>query len=311
MHLMIPHASALGEAAAQALQSLALPRLAELLGRLTPVAQLGSDEYAPQLPHELALARLWGWPEQPSPPLAAAQARADGVAVGDEAWALLSPLHMSVSTDQVTALDPAALALDEAESRAFFEALAWLFPAEEGWQRAWGAPGRWYVAHADLAGLAAASLDRVINRNVDPWMPEPRRLRTLQNELQMALHGLPLNQAREARGALVLNSVWISGCGQALPQTSPPALRLDERLREPLLAQDWAAWVEAWAALDAGPVAEALERVRAGQPLRLTLAGERLAREFAPRPPARGLGGLWERLTGPRPVAVQPLLEAL
>ncbi|MFN5046520.1 hypothetical protein [Roseateles sp.] len=311
MHLMIPHASALGEAATQALQTLTLPRLSELLGRLEPVAQLGSDEYALQLPHELALARLWGWPTATPPALAVAQARADGIAVGDQAWALLTPLHLSVGSDQVTALDPAALALDEAESHAFFEALAWLFPAEEGWQRAWGAPGRWYVAHADLAGLASASLDRVINRNVDPWMPEARRLRTLQNELQMALHGHALNGAREARGALPLNSVWISGCGLALPQTPPPELRLDERLREPLLAQDWAAWAEAWTALDAGPVAEALDRVRAGQPLSLTLAGERLAREFAPRAPATGLGGLWQRLAGPRPAAVQPLLEAL
>ncbi|QPF72976.1 hypothetical protein G8A07_08575 [Roseateles sp. DAIF2] len=310
MHLMISHASTLGEACAQAQQTLALPRLAALLGLLAPAGQQGSDEYALQTPQEQAQAALWGWPaESAALPLAAAQAEADGIATEGRCWALLSPLHMSVGSDQVTALNPDALALDEAESRDFFESLAWLFPADEGWHRAWGAPTRWYVAHEDLAGLACASLERVINRNVDPWMPEARRLRTLQNELQMALHRHPLGEAREARGALALNSVWISGAGRALPRAVTPELRLDERLREPLLAEDWTAWAEAWVALDAGPVAELLARAQAGEDVGLTLCGERLARRYRPRP-AGGLTRLWQRIAAPR-ADVHKTLESL
>lgn len=312
MHLMISHAGALGEAAAQARQTLQLPNLTALLGRLAPAAEAGSDEYALNTPQERAQAALWGWPElaDGTLPLAAAQAEADGIATEGLAWACLSPLHLSVGSDQVTALDPQALALTEAESRAFLDSLAWLFPAAEGWRHAWGAPTRWYVAHEDFAGLPSASLERVIHRNVDPWMPEARRLRTLQNELQMALHRHPLNDAREARGALLLNSVWISGTGRALPRAATPDLVLDERLRAPLLAEDWAGWAEAWTALDAGPLAALLGQARAGAPVVLTLVGERRARRFEPGPPRGALARLWQRVTAPG-ADVGAVLEAL
>jgi hypothetical protein len=309
MHLLIPHASALDEACAPALQTLNLPHLAQLLARLQPQQALGDDELSALTPHELALAQAWGWDEGEHA-FAAAQAEDDGIATEGLAWALLTPLHLSVTIDQVTALHPELLALDEAESRAFFAALAPLFPAGEGWRTAWAAPTRWYIAHDSLAGLPSASLDRVINRNVDPWMPEPRLLRRLQNEMQMLLHREPLNAAREARGAHELNSVWISGCGVARPRRADAALQLDARLREPLLAGDWAAWREAWQALDAGPIKTLLERQRAGEAISLTLAGERRAQRFAPAPTGSALGRLWQRFAAPR-VDVSAVLEAL
>ena len=86
----------------------------------------------------------------------------------------------------------------------------------EGYTLAWGAALRWYVAHESLQGLATASLDRVIGRNIDAWLPrqpEAKRLRRLQNEVQMLLHRHPVNEAREAAGALPVNSFWLSGCG--------------------------------------------------------------------------------------------------
>ena len=53
MHLMIPHASALDEAARHAFSALALPNLAALLGRLSPAETWGSDEFSPQPPHHI------------------------------------------------------------------------------------------------------------------------------------------------------------------------------------------------------------------------------------------------------------------
>jgi hypothetical protein len=308
MHLMIPHASALGEAGAHATQTLALPRLAVLLGRLDNDSTAGSDEYSPHTPLEQALAAQWGWTGALLP-FAAAQAADDGIAVGQQAWALLTPLHLSVGSDQVTAFNPQALKLDEAESRAFFDSLHGLFPADEGWTLAWGAPTRWYVAHDSLADLQGASLERVINRNLDPWMPEARRLRSLQNELQMLLHRHALNEAREARGELALNSVWISGCGRAQPRPPRPDLVIDSRLREPLINEDWAAWAEAWAQLDAGPLQQLLQRAEAGQPVELTLSGERLARHYRPKLRS-GLSQLWHKLAAPKG-DVNAVLESL
>jgi hypothetical protein len=308
MHLMIPHASALEPGFAAALRELELPHLARLLGLLQAQPPLGSDEYAPLAPHEQALARLRGVADE-APPQAAWRLAQAGQPVGTAAWALLTPLHLAVGSDQVTAADPAALGLDEASSRAFLDALAPLFPAEEGWQTHWLSPTEWLVAHDSLDGLSGASLERVINRAVDPWMPEARRLRTLQNEVQMQLHGHPLNAAREAAGQLPLNSVWISGCGRARGQDLPSDLQLDERLRRPLLDGDLAAWSLAWQALDAGPLAALLARAQAGEALHLTLCGERLARSWLSQP-----SSAWQRLRQrwlPRRAAVAELLEAL
>ncbi|UXH79662.1 hypothetical protein [Roseateles amylovorans] len=225
------------------------------------------------------------------------------------AWALLTPLHLSVGTDQVTAMDPAALELDEAESRAFLEALSPVFPADEGWRTQWLAADQWAIAHDTLEGLPSASLDRIVNRGVETWMPKARRLRTLLNEIQMVLHNHPLNDAREGRRLPVLNAAWISGCGRDGGQDLPTDLILDDRLRAPMHAGDLYRWSEAWKALDAGPLTQALRQVREGGPLRLTLSGERLARTWE-----RRTGGAWQRLRerlSPPQVRVADALGAL
>jgi len=308
MHLMIPYASAVSEEARHCLRELALPHLSALLGRLTPEPEpLGDDEYGLHTPQELALARLRGADAAAALPCAAWLREQTGPRDG-QAWALLTPLHLSVGTDQVTALGPRHLALDEAEARAFFAALAPLFPADEGWACEFLAPDQWLVAHPSLDALPSASLERVLDRSVSSWMPEARALRLLQNEIQLMLHGLPLNAAREARGALALNSVWISGCGIGRGQVLPAELQQKFGLREPLLSGDWPAWMEAWRALDAGPLA-ALLRASATQPVRLTLCGERHARSWAGTP-AQGWRKLRQALLPPSADAALTL-EAL
>ena len=311
MHLLIPFASALSEAAVHTLRDLQLPRLHKLLTLLAPTERSGDDEYTLTPPHERALAEALGMHgEDGRLPWAARQARLDGIAVGDEAWGLLAPVHWAVGRDQVTLLDPAALDLSEAESREHLEAIRSLFESE-GFTLAYGAPTRWYVAHDSLDGLPTASLDRVIGRNIDLWLAartESRLVRRLQNEVQMLLYSHPTHDARVARDALPVNSFWLSGCGRAQPDApagEPPVV--DERLRAPLLAADWAAWAEAWRALDAERFAPLLERAQRGEPVALTLCGERHAQRFEPAPRS-----LWQRLTGAgRGVPLHALLESL
>lgn len=297
MHLLIPHAAGLSAACAETLLHLALPNLAALLGRLEATERDTADEYSLNPPHERVLARTLGMEgEDGALPWAARAAAADGIAVGDGVWGQLTPAHWQVGRETVTLTDPAALALDEAESRALFEAVRGLFESE-GFTLAWGAPLRWYAAHDSLDGLPCASIDRVIGRNVDLWLqtdtrrfPAARLIRRLQNEVQMLLYTHPLTDAREARGLLPVNSFWLSGCGR-FQATAGIAPTVDTRLRGPLLAEDWSAWSEAWQALDAGPVARALAQAQRGDALTLTLCGERSAQTFEARPQS-----LWRRL---------------
>ena len=284
MHLLVPFASDQSEACRHVLRDLALPNLSRLLARLEPAARDDGPAASFSPPHERALAGLRGWHGGDGAlPFAAAAALSDGVAVGERAWGLLTPAHWLLGRDHATMLDPAGLALSEAESRALFEAIRGLFESE-GFAAAWGAPERWYVAHDELAGYPTASLDRVIGRDVDPWLGETRsaagrRIRRLQSEAQLVFHAHPVNEAREARGEPVANSFWLSGCGRAQAIADAAEPNIEPSLRAPLLAGDWAGWAEAWQRLDAEAIAHA-DRTDAT----LTLCGERSAARFEARP---------------------------
>jgi hypothetical protein len=297
MHLLVPFAAASGKSGTSALQGLKLPHLQRLLSQLTPGERVAFDPTSLNLPHEHALAACRGWrPVDGALPLAAWAAHADGLPVqADQGWGLLTPTHWQVGSDQIVLVDPAQLQLDEDESRTLWQALQALFDGE-GWSLHWGAPLRWYAVHDTLATLRTASLDRVIGQPIDRWLPErqaARTLRRLQSEAQMLLYTHPLNAAREARGALPVNSFWLWGTGRT--QSLGPGAReplVDERLRGPWLAQDWAAWAEAWQGLDALPLAELQACAERGDTVSLTLGGERATQRFdSVRRPA------WQRLT--------------
>jgi hypothetical protein len=287
-----------------------LPHLQALWPQLGETARDVGDEMSLSAPHERALARALGIPVADGLlPIAAIDAARAGFDTAGRAWARLTPAHWQLGAERISMSDPAALALDDSASRAFLDAVRELFESE-GFALRYQAPSCWLVAHESLATLPTASLDRVIGRNIDAWLaadPRARLVRRLQNEVQMLLHTHPLNAAREARGELPVNSVWLSGSGLAPAVRWPPALQVDDRLRAPALNEDWLAWAKAWQALDAGPLVEALARTKRGEPLALTLCGERTALSLAPQP-----RGLFRRLaTVWRQPDVTGALEAL
>ena len=299
MHLLIPFASAQSDAASHVLRDLALPNLSSLLSRLSLTQRDDGDAYTFSAPHERALAAAAGWQGADGClPFAAQAAARDGIDVGELAWGFITPTHWHVGRDHVTLADPAALNLSEAESRTAFEAVRELFESE-GFRFEWGSASRWYAAHESLVDLPCASLDRVIGRNVELWMrngpaptPQAKLIRRLQSELQLLLYPHALNDAREQRDELTLNSFWLSGCGRFQPEEGA-AVQTDDSLRAPLLADDWAAWAEAWQALDASVINEWLAASRAGRAVALTLCGERSAHRFETAPKS-----LWQQLRG-------------
>ena len=309
MQVLIPFAFASSEVAAHVLRDLALPTLTRLLQQLSPTWRDEADESTLSPPHERALAKAWGWPlVDGALPFAASAAAADGVAVGQAAWCLLTPAHWLAGRDHVTMADPDTLLLVATESRALFDAVRPLFESE-GFTLAWGAPLRWYAAHPNLDGLPCASLDRVIGRGIDAWLPKTdqgRALRRLQSEVQLTLYTHALNDEREARGVPTINSIWISGCGVGREACGTLIERLDA-LRAPLLAMDWAGWADAWRQLDAGPLKALLQSHDGGAPISLTLCGERAAQRFESRPQSI-LRSITRRWQAP---SMQTILEAL
>ncbi len=194
--------------------------------------------------------------------------------------------------------DPATTPLSDEESRQLLALLAPWF-ADDGIVLEYQQPQRWLARGALFDDLATASMDRVIGRDVRPWLPDAqqaRALHRLQSEVQMLLYTHVFNDARAARGQVPINAFWVHGAGRLQPGTATgakAAVQCLDDLHAAALQGNPAAWREAWKALDAGLIARLLERVRAGHPLTLTLCGERHAIAWSSRPPR------WlDRLTG-------------
>ncbi|MDD2714172.1 MAG: phosphoglycerate mutase [Simplicispira sp.] len=301
--LLIPYAASTAEGCQQALQGLALPHLDRLLARLSPhTAQTDTGEetsFTP--PHERALARALGLPfDDGRTPWAAWHRHQQGQPAHGQAWAFITPCQWHVSTDHITLRDPDSLGLDEAASRVLLAIVAPWF-AEDGIALHYDQPTRWLASGALFDGLATASLERVLLRDVRPWMPEPRAaqaartLHRLHSEMQMLLYTHAFNDERAARGLPVVNSFWVHGTGP-LPTPAPTPTTVPTvptTLRDAALREDWRTWATAWAALDSGPVADLLRQSESGAPVQLTLCGERNAQGFhsAPR-------GLAQRIQG-------------
>jgi hypothetical protein len=143
-------------------------------------------------------------------------------------------------------------------------------------------PGQWLAQSPLLVDLPTASLDRVIGRNIDPWLvgchvaadalsPAAKLLRRLQNEMQMLLYTHPANEGR----GLTINSFWVHGTGalpvSALQQPEPTVI---PTLRQSALQQDLIGWLEAWQHVDAHVIAPMLASLATGEPQRLVLCGE-------------------------------------
>ena len=304
--LLIPYAASTAEGCQQALQGLALPHLDRLLARLGPAGTSPGEETSFTPPHERALARALGLPfDDGRTPWAAWHRHQQGQPAHGQAWAFITPCQWHVSTDHITLRDPDSLGLDEAASRVLLAIVAPWF-AEDGIALHYDQPTRWLASGALFDGLATASLERVLLRDVRPWMPEPRAaqaartLHRLHSEMQMLLYTHAFNDERAARGLPVVNSFWVHGTG-SLPAPAPTpttAPTVPTTLRDAALREDWRTWATAWAALDSGPVADLLRRAESGAPVQLTLCGERNALRFHNTP--RSLAQRFQSLFRPQ-----------
>ena len=81
-------------------------------------------------------------------------------------------------------------------------------------------PHRWYVALGTPAKMTTTPLSVVARGQVSPAMPRgpdaPLWHRWI-NEVQMVLHGCPVNAERERRGEVPINSLWPWGGGSLPP----------------------------------------------------------------------------------------------
>jgi hypothetical protein len=311
-HLLIPLASFGDEGSVQARSGLRLPHLEKLLARMKPAATDAGSEHSLSMPHERVLARESGLQAADGCiPWAAWQVAQAGRDTQGAAWAWITPCHWRVGTDHISMGHPQALALAERDSRALLEAMRPYFE-QDGLELEYDSPTLWRARGEVFRGFPSASLDRVIGRTVDPFLPrsaQARTIRRLQQEMQMLLYTHEINEERLRGGLLPINSFWVSGTG-ALPVSPAPrppeGLRTEHSLRDAALRGDWTAWASAWQGLDGGDCARLLRDLNERRNVTLTLCGERNAQTWAPDP---GLFGKFTALFGGKRAAAA--LEAL
>ena len=317
-HLLIPFAACSAEAWLPTLQAFppdSLKRLGQLLQGMKLVENDHQNPESLSPPHERALARALGLANRETPdglmPWAASDALEQLQAGHDKAWAWITPCHWAMGHLHATLSDPAVLQLRESESRALLAIMQPYFETD-GITLHYQTAGRWLAEGELFRGLPTASLDRVLARNVDAWLPGApqaersagppqassapsggsalhevksvgaKTLTRLQNEIQMLMYTHSFNDARELQRQFPVNSFWISGTGALPAPTERPKEQVSapRSLAQAVFREDWTGYAQAWATLDAGEIAALLARQRAGETVLLTLCGEHSAQTF-------------------------------
>lgn len=285
--MLVPFAYSSSEGCARVLGDLALPHLERLLTRLKPADIDRGKESSLSMPHERVLAREFGLSAPDGCiPWAAWQVQQAGRDAQGAAWARITPCHWRVATDHIAMGHPQDLQLDAQDSQALLAAMRPFFE-QDGIALEYDAPTLWLARGEVFRGLATASLDRVVGRTIDGWMPRAeaaKTVRRLQQEMQMLLYTHEVNEERVRGGLLPVNSFWVSGSG-ALPgshlQPAPPGLQITHYLRDAALMDDWRGWAAAWQQLDSKECARLAKTLDGGEPISLTLCGERNAQTWS------------------------------
>lgn len=195
---------------------LRLPALETLLarGHLRACAADGVDA---------ALCRTLGIARQQDWPLAPITLEADGGFAGDAYWLRADPVHLMLMRDRIVLADSASLTLSREEADALAAAVGRHFGAELDLHPLH--PQRWYLQLPAAPALTTTPLSLAIGRDVEPLQPQgddARAFRARLNEVQMLLHGHPVNEAREARGELPVNALWLWGGGRRPAAAATP-----------------------------------------------------------------------------------------
>lgn len=166
------------------------------------------------------LCRELGIPQHPDTPIAAICLAVDGINPEQDHWLRADPVHVRIARDQLILAEIPSLTSDEAAQ--LCDALKQHFG--EDFAPVITRTGAWVVKANHHAAFSTTALSSAIGKHIDPLLPkgaDAMHWRKLLNEVQMLLYTHPVNQAREAQGLPVANSVWLWGSGR-LP-TMPEA----------------------------------------------------------------------------------------
>ena len=168
-----------------------------------------ADCYQSLLCRMMAIARQVDWP------IASLSWLGEGGNPGKAYWLCADPVHLILQRDHFTLSEPVPLDIARPDAELLVASLNQHFVAE-GLQFHIGSSGRWYLQLETPPAVMTSLPDAAIGRDTSAYMPqgmEAAQWNRLLNEMQMLLFDHLVNQAREARGEVAMNSIWLSGGG--------------------------------------------------------------------------------------------------
>jgi hypothetical protein len=190
-------------------RELEMPAAALLLSRARPrrFSPVGLEAWLCQA---FEVERQHDWP------VAALTLPLDGGEADDSYCLRADPVHLLAHRDRLTLLDPGILK-PRAEDAAELVPLLNRHFSADGLSFQAPHPARWYVRAPGAPRLATRELSLAAGRDVAGAMPtgeDSLRWRRILTEIQMLFHEHAVNQRREERGELPINSLWLWGGGR-------------------------------------------------------------------------------------------------
>ncbi len=176
---------------------------------------------------EAHLCKIFSVPVQEDLPIAAITAKADGLP--DGYWLRADPVNLTLRRDRLVLLE---VGVSQDEARHCCEELNAHFAAQ-GLEFVAPHPQRWYVRLPECPHIRTTPIQQMHGQNVKnqlPRGPEAPLWHQIFNEVQMLLHSLPINKAREDEGEATINSVWFWGAGHTPAALCVPAERISSDL---------------------------------------------------------------------------------
>ncbi len=134
-------------------------------------------------------------------------------------WMRADPVHLSPDRDGLVLMDSFILGLSQHDALALAAEVNRIL-ADYGWMVEVPGPDRWYIRLDETPDITTTDLPAVVGRDINRYLPDgadAAKLHRILNEVQMQLHDCEVNQYREGKGELPVNSIWFWGVGEMPP----------------------------------------------------------------------------------------------
>ena len=220
LHLLIPSLFWHDAAQPGIRHNLLLPILEALLAKSSQTQQISQGLEA-WLCHIFGVTKQQNWP---TAPILLQAENSDQVSAGKNYWLRADPVHLRIEQNHILLADSQMFKISVKESNQLADIVNQHFAKDELIFLPLS-PDRWYARIEKAPNIQLHTLSQIAGTNINNFLPsgEDKAIwHSRFNEIQMLLHEHPINQARQDRGELAINSLWFWG-GGSMPQSATSA----------------------------------------------------------------------------------------